>query len=161
MRFQQPGSMTQGEEHAPQDRGTTGADYPEAEERGQRSAEEALLHFLYEERFREALMAVRSLESWSGTFLERVTPILEGSGDSRPVHERTLKHANRSIQFQDGMMLYAKRRSSFLPQGSRERDLLLEIVSVLVACRHRNDLIRRLLMVSAGQQLFRARTSGA
>jgi hypothetical protein len=160
MRTQPTGITEQVVEDAPPDNGNTEDPYPEAEEREQRSAEEALLHFLYRERLREALMAVRSLESWSGSYIERLAPILEGADDSSRVQERTLKHTNRSVQFQDGMMLYAKRRSTFLPQGSRERNLLMEIISTLVACRHRNDLIRRLLMVSAGQRLSRIRTPG-
>jgi hypothetical protein len=160
MPIQQPDDTKQGVKKAPTNRENPGNAYPEAEERGQRSAEEALLHFLYEERLREALMAVRSLQSWSGSYVEKVTPILEGTA-AEPVHERTLKHVDRSIQFQDGMMLYARRRSTFLPQGNRERDLLMEIVSVLVACRHRNDLIRRLLLVSTGHRISRVRNPGA
>jgi len=139
----------------PGTRGT--AVYPESEEKQQRIAEETLLHLLYEERFREACMAVRNLDSRSREFVERITPILEGPEDSRPIHERVLQHANRSMQFQEGMMLYAKRRTSFLEQGSREREILSEIGSVLVLCRHRNDLIRRLLMVSLGQCFSRDR----
>ncbi len=134
-----------------------GLPYPEAAEKEQRIAEESLLHLLYEERFREAVMAVRNLDSRSGDFLERITPILEGREDSRPLHERTLKHANRSIQFQEGMMLFAQRRITFFIEGSREKELLSEIISVLVICRHRNDLIRRLLMVSLGQTFHRDR----
>jgi len=125
--------------------------YPDAEEKSQRIAEETLLHLLYQERFREALMAVRNLERRSLAYLERITQILDGQEDARPVHERTLKHANRSMQFQDGMMLYSKRRSSLTVPGSRDREVLAEILSVLILCRHRNDLIRRLLMVSLGR----------
>ena len=132
--------------------------YPESEERGQQIAEETLLHFLYEERFQEARMAVRNLDSRSRDFLDRITPILEGPGDSRQIHDRVLKRANRSMQFQDGMLLYVKRRNTQLEEGNRRREILSEIASVLMACRHRNELLRRLLVGSLGRSLARERT---
>ena len=146
----------EGPDRGPSEDGPPG--YAEAEERRQRLAEETLLHLLYEERFRESRMAVRNLDSRSRDFLDRVTPLLEGPGDSRPVHQRLLNHANRSMQFQDGMLLYVKRRSRLCHEGSRSREILSEIASILMACRHRNDLLRRLLMASLGRSLSREPT---
>jgi hypothetical protein len=145
-----------GPDRGPGENGPSG--YPDTEEHGQRVAEETLLHLLYEERFRESRMAVRNLDSRSRDYLYRLAPILEGRGDSRPVHKRVLTHANRSMQFQDGMLLYVKRRNRMLQEGSRQREILSEIASVLMACRHRNDLLRRLLIASLGRIFSQERT---
>lgn len=152
MMIVKPGSPSgEGREGGPEGGGPDG--YPETEERHQRIAEETLLHLLYEERFREACMAARNLDSRSRDYLDRLTPTLEGPQDPREIQQRVLDHANRSQQFQDGMILFARRRATFFIEGSRQRSLLSEIASVLMTCRHRNDLARRLLLSAMGRAM--------
>ncbi len=130
--------------------------YPGDEETEQRKSEEVLVHFLFEERFQEALMAVRSLDNRSHDYLNRVTEILEAPDVSREFRERALYHAKRSIRLQDGALVYLRKRLESLLEAPRKRERISEMISLLVACRHRNDLIRRRVMVSQGGDLSRA-----
>ena len=136
-------------------------EYPEIPEREQKEVEEAIVHFFATGRFREALMSVRNLDNKSRTFLEILTPVLESASGSEMFQERVQEHVNRSIGIQDGLLLFSQKRLDKKIGAAREIEWFTEMNSLLALCRHRNDLLRRYLVVSLGKTLTRTRSSSS
>ena len=133
--------------------------YPEEMEKIQREVEESLVHFLFEERLPEALMAVQNLDNRSRAYLDHVTKILEGPDVSRAFHKRTLQHAKRSLQIQEGLLVYLQKRLEAVSEPPRKRERFSKMISTLILCRHRNNLLRRRVMVSHGSGLSSMKNS--
>ena len=128
----------------------------EALERKQTEAENQLLRLLIQGRVREALMSCRSLERISQRYQEAVEDLFLRQELSDRVRAKIREHTAGSLDRQKAAVHGARRLMDALPEGSRERTLLAQISSTAGVCARRNELVRRMALISLGRSLAEA-----